>query len=279
MDGIVCSPLEVAAVRQIAGPEAVLVTPGVRSAGSAKGDQKRVATPAEAVRDGADYLVIGRQITRAADPAAEASRVLEEIATCMGGAIHIGTSGWHYKHWKGPFYPEKLPNSKLLDYYSRHFDTVELNNTFYRLPPETGLRQLARLDPRRLPLRRQGQPLHHPHEEAEGPGDGDREVFRARRPAWEEARPDRVPDSAVVGGKSASGWRRSWTRCRPAIAMPSSCAIRPGTRPRSTASCGGGTPRSASSRSPGSTRRSRSRRTSRLFACTGSTAKSGQLVR
>jgi orotidine-5'-phosphate decarboxylase len=56
------------------------VTPGVRSAGSATGDQKRVATPAEAVRNGADYLVIGRQITRAPDPAAEAGRVLEEIA-------------------------------------------------------------------------------------------------------------------------------------------------------------------------------------------------------
>jgi orotidine-5'-phosphate decarboxylase len=81
VDGIVCSPLEVAAVRQITGPGAILVTPGVRSAGTAKGDQKRVATPAEAVRNGADYLVIGRQITRAADPAAEAARVLEEIAT------------------------------------------------------------------------------------------------------------------------------------------------------------------------------------------------------
>jgi orotidine-5'-phosphate decarboxylase len=81
VEGIVCSPLEVAAVRQITGPRAILVTPGVRSAGSAKGDQKRVATPAEAVRNGADYLVIGRQITRATDPAAEASRVLEEIAT------------------------------------------------------------------------------------------------------------------------------------------------------------------------------------------------------
>lgn len=80
IDGIVCSPLEVAAVRQIVGPEVLLVTPGVRSAGSAKGDQKRVATPAEAVRNGADYLVIGRQITRAADPAAEAARVLEEIS-------------------------------------------------------------------------------------------------------------------------------------------------------------------------------------------------------
>ncbi|MCP5117827.1 MAG: orotidine-5'-phosphate decarboxylase [bacterium] len=79
VDGIVCSPLEVARVRQITGPDAVLVTPGVRSAGAAKGDQKRVATPAEAIRNGADYLVIGRQITRAADPAAEASTILEEL--------------------------------------------------------------------------------------------------------------------------------------------------------------------------------------------------------
>jgi uncharacterized protein YecE (DUF72 family) len=55
------------------------------------------------------------------------------------GAIHIGTSGWHYKHWRGPFYPEKLPASKMLDFYTRHFDTVELNNTFYRLPSENGL--------------------------------------------------------------------------------------------------------------------------------------------
>ncbi len=54
-------------------------------------------------------------------------------------AVQIGTSGFHYKHWRGPFYPEKLPASKWLDYYTQHFDTVELNNTFYRLPPETGL--------------------------------------------------------------------------------------------------------------------------------------------
>jgi len=80
IDGIVCSPLEAAAVRRIAGPEAILVTPGVRSAGAGKGDQKRVATPAEAIASGADYLVIGRQITRAEDPAAEARRILAEIA-------------------------------------------------------------------------------------------------------------------------------------------------------------------------------------------------------
>jgi orotidine-5'-phosphate decarboxylase len=80
IDGVVASPLEAAAIRGIIGPEAILVTPGVRSAGAAAGDQKRVATPAEAIRNGATYLVIGRQITRAADPAAEAARILQEIS-------------------------------------------------------------------------------------------------------------------------------------------------------------------------------------------------------
>jgi uncharacterized protein YecE (DUF72 family) len=53
--------------------------------------------------------------------------------------LHIGTSGWHYQHWRGPFYPAKLPAAKMLEFYAQHFDTVELNNTFYRLPLETGL--------------------------------------------------------------------------------------------------------------------------------------------
>lgn len=55
------------------------------------------------------------------------------------GVIRIGTSGWHYAHWRGPFYPERLPVSKMLEHYIQHFDTVELNNTFYRLPQEKGL--------------------------------------------------------------------------------------------------------------------------------------------
>jgi uncharacterized protein YecE (DUF72 family) len=53
--------------------------------------------------------------------------------------VHIGTSGWHYKHWLGPFYPEKFPASKMLDYYARHFRTVEINNSFYRLPPQSAV--------------------------------------------------------------------------------------------------------------------------------------------
>ncbi|HUS05937.1 MAG TPA: orotidine-5'-phosphate decarboxylase [Bryobacteraceae bacterium] len=85
VDGIVCSPLEVAAVRRIAGPGAILVTPGVRSAGAATGDQKRVATPGQALANGADYLVIGRQITRAADPKSEVARILEELPLSVRG--------------------------------------------------------------------------------------------------------------------------------------------------------------------------------------------------
>jgi orotidine-5'-phosphate decarboxylase len=80
MQGIVASPLDAARVRRLAGAGALLVTPGVRSAGAARGDQKRVATPAEAIREGADYVVVGRQVTRAADPAGEVDRVIEEIA-------------------------------------------------------------------------------------------------------------------------------------------------------------------------------------------------------
>jgi uncharacterized protein YecE (DUF72 family) len=49
---------------------------------------------------------------------------------------YIGTSGWHYDHWRQLFYPDKLPKAKWLEFYSRHFNTVELNNTFYRLPSE-----------------------------------------------------------------------------------------------------------------------------------------------
>ncbi len=79
MDGIVCSPLEVASVRKTGGKALKLVTPGVRSDGAAKGDQKRVATPAEAIRNGADYLVIGRQVTRATDPHAACVQILNEI--------------------------------------------------------------------------------------------------------------------------------------------------------------------------------------------------------
>lgn len=83
MGGIVCSPREVAAVRQAVGNALTIVTPGVRPAGSESGDQKRVATPASAIRAGADYLVVGRPITQSLDPASAAAEIVTEIATAL----------------------------------------------------------------------------------------------------------------------------------------------------------------------------------------------------
>ncbi len=79
-DGLVCSPLEVAMLRQALGPEVRLVVPGIRPAGTAAGDQARVMTPAEAVAAGADWIVVGRPITQAADPGAAAANIAAEIA-------------------------------------------------------------------------------------------------------------------------------------------------------------------------------------------------------
>ena len=76
---LVCSPREVAAVRAEVGPDVMLITPGVRPAGSDSQDQARVATPAEALSAGADLLVIGRPITRAPDPGAAAAALAASL--------------------------------------------------------------------------------------------------------------------------------------------------------------------------------------------------------
>jgi orotidine-5'-phosphate decarboxylase len=80
INGFVCSPQEIARVRALAGPDAVIVTPGIRPAGAEIGDQSRIATPAEAIRLGASYLVVGRPITQAPDPAKAAEAILTEMA-------------------------------------------------------------------------------------------------------------------------------------------------------------------------------------------------------
>ncbi len=79
LDGVVCSPLEVATLRRDLGPSFKLVTPGVRPTWAAANDQKRIMTPLEACRAGADYLVIGRPISAAPDPAAAAARIAAEL--------------------------------------------------------------------------------------------------------------------------------------------------------------------------------------------------------
>lgn len=83
ISGFVCSPQEVSAVRALTGPDGILVIPGIRPAGGAKGDQKRIATPAEALQKGASYLVVGRPITQAADPAKAAEAILAEMAVVL----------------------------------------------------------------------------------------------------------------------------------------------------------------------------------------------------
>ncbi len=80
VDGLVCSPEEVGNLRRVVGAGLILVTPGIRPAGTGAGDQKRVATPAAAIAAGADYLVVGRPIIAAADPKAAAEAIVAEIA-------------------------------------------------------------------------------------------------------------------------------------------------------------------------------------------------------
>ena len=80
LSGIVCSPQEAKGMRELLGPEALIVTPGVRPAGSAKGDQSRVATPAQAFENGASHIVVGRPITQAENPVAAFEAIAAELA-------------------------------------------------------------------------------------------------------------------------------------------------------------------------------------------------------
>ncbi|WP_043739531.1 orotidine-5'-phosphate decarboxylase [Thioalkalivibrio nitratireducens] len=85
LDGLVCSALEAERLRRTLGPAPCLVTPGIRPAGAGVDDQKRISTPAAAIRAGASHLVVGRPITRAPDPAQAAAHLLAEIETASGG--------------------------------------------------------------------------------------------------------------------------------------------------------------------------------------------------
>lgn len=81
LDGVVASSLEAAVIRKACGPDFIIITPGIRMQGSCTGDQRRVTTPAHAVREGADYIVVGRPVVEAEDPA----RVVKEIVASLDG--------------------------------------------------------------------------------------------------------------------------------------------------------------------------------------------------
>ena len=86
-DGVVCSAREVAAVRKACGPRFVIVTPGIRPSGASRQDQKRVVTPAQAIASGSDFLVVGRPILKAADPASAARAVVAEIHEALQNPV------------------------------------------------------------------------------------------------------------------------------------------------------------------------------------------------
>jgi len=86
IDGLVCSAEEAAPLRLIVGANMALVTPGIRPAGAASGDQKRIMTPGNAIAAGADYLVVGRPIVEAADPKSAAEAIVQEIADATKAA-------------------------------------------------------------------------------------------------------------------------------------------------------------------------------------------------
>jgi orotidine-5'-phosphate decarboxylase len=88
LDGVIASPAEASEIRRTVGKNLLIVTPGIRPAGAEMGDQRRAATPAAAISAGADYLVVGRPITAAADPSAAAKAIVDEIATALADNPH-----------------------------------------------------------------------------------------------------------------------------------------------------------------------------------------------
>ena len=89
LDGVVASAREIAAIRRACGPQFLIVTPGIRPVTAASNDQARIATPGAAIEAGADFLVVGRPITEAADPAAAADAIAAEMEKAMSARMGV----------------------------------------------------------------------------------------------------------------------------------------------------------------------------------------------
>ena len=95
-------------------------------------------------------------------------------------SVHIGCSGWQYKHWRGNFYPAAEPATRWLEYYATHFDTVEINNSFYRLPAADTFAQWRPSRSTVVRLCSKGNPLPDAYEKAQGARSARGAVLRAR---------------------------------------------------------------------------------------------------
>jgi hypothetical protein len=147
--------------------------------------------------------------------------------------IHIGTSGWHYAHWKSRFYPTGLPASRHLEYYAKYFDIVEINNTFYRLPTESAVLGWNNGSPPHFRFAVKGSRfLTHMKKLKDAEAGLDR--FFSRVDLLGSKHWDRSCfSSPPIGTAMKAGFAHSWKLFRAVITTPSNFAILAGTMPRS----------------------------------------------
>ena len=133
--------------------------------------------------------------------------------------VIIGTSGWQYPDWSGRLYPARLSQAEWLTYYSERFQTVEVNNTFYRLPQTSAFERWREQHPRRLRLQPQGQPVSHPRT----PTAGAERTGEAAHDAGRSTRIQAGPDSHSIGSQlSRSTSTPCAVRSRPSRAVSGS---------------------------------------------------------
>src|SRR5579872_691397 len=183
------------------------------------------------------------------------------------GKVHIGTSGWHYKHWLGPFYPPKMPPSKMLRFYVERFDTVEINNSFYRLPAVTAIQAWCRETPpgfcfavKASRYITHNRKLNDPKETVEKFMEVLESSSAVSDPFCFNFRP--------AGNLTSRGSKNFSPACRSGIAMSSNSEILLGTSPKCSRYCTVTMRPTAFTNLPDFSLRSRSQRTLPTFACT-----------
>ncbi|MEA2570514.1 MAG: hypothetical protein QOI24_2515 [Acidobacteriota bacterium] len=141
--------------------------------------------------------------------------------------IRIGTSGWHYKHWIGRYYPEDIKPAAMLAHYLRDFDTVELNNTFYHLPKEESFDAWRDATPRDFLFAVKGSRFLTHLIKLKDPSAVSSTSSRARN-ASARSSVRSSGSSRLAGTSTSSGSKSSCSDCRPSIATRSSCATKRG---------------------------------------------------
>ena len=184
------------------------------------------------------------------------------------GRASIGTSGWSYRHWRGPFYPVGLPAKQHLAFYAERFDTVEVNGTFYRLIAPQTLSGWREQTPGNFVFACKGSRFLTHMKRLTDCGQGLERYFERVRALGPKLGPIlfQLPETFRPQPERLAG---SSTACPAATATPSSSATPTGSGRKSSNFCAAGMRLCASTTSPAGTRRSRSPPTSFTSACTG----------